>query len=83
MVERRHNENDKRVVNVYLTEAGRSRAGKVAEDRKKNAADVFSVLSDEEKDQLASSLGKIAAKFEEELSEKSASHGNGGCDCAE
>lgn len=83
MVERRHNENDKRVVNVYLTEAGRSRAGKVAEDRKKNAADVFSVLSDEEKDQLASSLGKIAAKLEEELSEKSASHGKGGCDCAE
>ena len=70
MVERRHNEDDKRVVNVYLTEAGRGRALKVAEDRKKSAADVFSVLSDEEKDQLSTILGKLSTKLEEELAEK-------------
>ena len=72
LVERRHNEDDKRVVNVYLTEAGRERALKVAEDRKKNAADVFSVLTEEEKDQLATILGKLSGKLEEELAEQGA-----------
>lgn len=76
MVERRHNEEDRRVVNVYLTDAGRSRALKVAEDRKKNAADVFSVLTDEEKDQLAAILGKLTAKLEEERAQKAAPRGD-------
>ena len=72
MIERRHNEDDKRVVNVYLTDAGRGRALKVAEDRKKNAADVFSVLTDEEKDQLSAILAKLSAKLEEQRAEKHA-----------
>lgn len=72
MIERRHNENDRRVVNVYLTDAGRDRARKVAEDRKKSAADVFSVLTDEEKDQLSAMLGKVSAKLEEDLAKKAA-----------
>lgn len=71
LVERRQNEEDKRVVNVFLTDAGRRRAEKVAEDRKKNAADVFSVLSDEEKEQFAAIMEKIIAKLDADLCEKS------------
>ncbi len=88
MVERRHNEDDRRVVNVYLTEAGRSRATKVAEDRKKNAADVLSVLTDEEKEQLSAILGKLSAKLEEERAQKTSPRdeeagAESGEDCAE
>ncbi len=69
MIERRHNEEDRRVVNVYLTDAGRDRALKAAEDRKRSAADIFSVLTEEEKDQLSAILGKLSGKLEEELGE--------------
>lgn len=78
MIERRHNEDDKRVVNVYLTDAGRGRARKVAEDRKKNAADVFSVLTEEEKDQLSAILAKLSAQLEEQWPPRDAED-----DCAE
>ncbi len=73
LVERRQNENDKRVMNVYLTEAGRVRASKVAEDRKKSANDVFGILTDEEKEQYASIMVKIITKLDADLSEKSVS----------
>ena len=73
LVERRQNENDKRIMNVYLTEAGRIRASKVADDRKKSANDVFGVLTDEEKEQYASIMTKIITKLDADLSEKSAS----------
>ena len=73
LVVRRQNEEDKRVMNVFLTEAGRVRAAKVAEDRKKSANDVFGVLTEEEKEQYASIMGKIIAQLDAELSEKSSS----------
>lgn len=73
LVVRRHNEEDKRVVNVFLTDAGRRRAEKVAEDRKKSAADVFSVLTEEEKEQFAAIMDKLIAKLDDDLSEKSRS----------
>lgn len=73
LVVRRQNEEDKRVMNVFLTEAGRVRAAKVAEDRKKSANDVFGILTDEEKEQYASIMGKIIAQLDADLSEKSAS----------
>lgn len=66
-VERKQDEGDKRSRLVYLTEKGRSRADKVAEDRKQYAEDAFSMLSDDEKAQLAAILGKITASLDEEL----------------
>jgi DNA-binding MarR family transcriptional regulator len=68
LVERRHNERDARVINVFLTDAGRERAAKVAEDRKKSAADVFSVLDEDEKEQLGVILDKLTVGLEEQLS---------------
>ena len=73
LIVRRQNEEDKRVMNVFLTEAGRVRAAKVAEDRKKSANDVFGILTDEEKEQYASIMTKIIAQLDADLSEKSSS----------
>ena len=66
-VERKQDEEDKRINRVYLTDAGRGRAAKVAEDRKQHANDAFSMLTEEEKEQLAAILEKINTTFEEDL----------------
>lgn len=64
LIERKKSETDGRVVEVYLTEAGKTRAAEVAERRKVVATDMFAVLSEEEKDQLAGVLDKLSAEFE-------------------
>ena len=66
-VERQQDEDDKRTRRVYLTDAGRSRAAKVAEDRKQYADDAFSMLTEQEKDQLAAILAKIDASLADEI----------------
>ena len=65
LIARERNVEDGRVVNVFLTDEGRKRAEAVKAMREKNAADMFSVLTDEEKDQLAMLLAKVAAGMEE------------------
>lgn len=72
LIERQRSEQDKRVIHVSLTEAGRERSTKVAEDRKKSATDMLSVLSEEEKDQLATIMDKIASHLEQDISEEKA-----------
>lgn len=74
MITRKHNEEDQRVVNVFLTDAGRGRAEKVAEDRKKSASDIFSVLTEEEKEQLSAILDKLVGGLDEQLAEKKRHH---------
>lgn len=71
-VERKKSAEDGRIVNVFLTDKGRDRAEKVAEDRKNNAEDILSVLTEEEKEQLDAILGKLAAKLEENMAQKQA-----------
>ncbi len=58
-IERRADEGDKRAKRVYLTDEGRERAAKVAEERKERAEGMFSMLTEEEKEQLSTILGKI------------------------
>jgi DNA-binding MarR family transcriptional regulator len=70
LIRREQSEADHRAVKVFLTEAGKERATKVAEDRKKTAADIFSVLSEEEKSQLAVIFGKLTTSLEEQFAEK-------------
>ncbi len=69
LIERRHGSDDKRIVNVHLTEAGLQRARRVAEDRKKAAASIFSVLSEDEKVQFSTSMEKILASLVDRLSD--------------
>ena len=64
LVERKKSETDGRVIEVYLTDEGRMRAEEIAERRKLAAADLFAVLTDEEKDQLASILDKLGTELD-------------------
>lgn len=64
MVERRKSEEDARVTNVYLTDAGRERAQGIETSRKERADAAFAALTDEEKEQLNYLLGKIDDELE-------------------
>lgn len=71
LIERKHGSDDKRIVNIHLTETGHQRAGKVAEDRKENAASVFSVLTEDEKSQFSASMEKILTSLATQLEDDS------------
>lgn len=67
LVERRPNENDKRVVNVFLTQKGRD-AEQAFEAPRRRAAEAWCAgLSEEERAQLGELLGKLAASMQEAL----------------
>ena len=72
-VERRQDEEDKRTNRVFLTESGRERAAQIAEHRRNYAENAFSMLTDEEKEQLAAILAKIAAALDEKEKAEGAS----------
>jgi DNA-binding MarR family transcriptional regulator len=76
-VERRKDENDRRVMLVYLTDDGRERAKEIDARREQRAEDIFSVLTDEEKEQLARILAKLDAGIEQQ---GECSEGDGGAD---
>lgn len=58
-ISRGQNENDKRETLVYLTEQGKTRAKEVEESRKKLASELFTALTDEEKETLSNILAKL------------------------
>ncbi|HML47259.1 MAG TPA: MarR family transcriptional regulator [Clostridia bacterium] len=61
LVERRENPTDKRVVNVFLTEAGRKEAERNAEERVDR--DLFSGLDEQEQEQLSGLMEKLIASL--------------------
>ena len=67
-VERRVNENDKRVMNIYLTEKGRKVVNDVMKDRHVVINKMFSGLSEDgEQQQLFTLMGKLIATMEENM----------------
>lgn len=58
-IEKRQNESDKRVTNIFLTEGGRFFAQKMEEGRLQIAKDIFSGLNQEEQTQLLSLIQKL------------------------
>ena len=64
MVERKKSEADGRVIEVTLTDKGRERAAEIAERRAVAAADMFAVLTEEEKEQLGAILDKLAGELD-------------------
>ena len=64
LVERRKSETDARAIQLYLTEDGRTHAAEIERMRKVVAEDVFSVLTDDEKAQLATILDKLQAELD-------------------
>lgn len=67
-VERRQNENDKRVINVFLTEKGRETEKLFVNPRREAAKSWCDGLSEEEKAQLSALLDKLIASMEASLS---------------
>ena len=63
-IERRKNPNDGRVINVYLTEAGRKRAEEAVNNRKQRAEGAFSALDERDKEELARILTKLSDALE-------------------
>ncbi|MBQ9068408.1 MAG: MarR family transcriptional regulator [Eggerthellaceae bacterium] len=64
LIERKQDEGDKRTRRVFITDAGKEKAASQAEERSKQADDVFAVLSEEEKEQLSSILSKLATSLD-------------------
>lgn len=58
-IEKRQNESDKRITNIFLTEGGRFFAQKMEEGRTQVAKDIFSGLSEEEQVQFLSLIQKL------------------------
>ncbi len=71
-VERRQNENDKRVINVYLTEKGREIEKEFINLRQQSAESWCAELSEHEKALLSELLGKLISSMEGSLSKKAA-----------
>lgn len=67
-VVRKQDDDDKRISRVYLTEKGKGRAQRVADDRKAYAENAFSMLTEDEREQLDAILGKISASISEDVS---------------
>lgn len=64
-VERRVNEKDKRVSNVYLKEEGRKLVEEIVKSRNLAVDNIFSAISEGEKNQLAYIMGKILDSIKE------------------
>lgn len=80
LVERKKSESDGRVIEVSLTDEGRTRAAEIAERRALAAADMFAVLTDEEKDQLSSILDKLGAELDKHRPKRHCKHAEGAGD---
>jgi len=77
LVERRRNEDNKRVVNVFLTEKGRA-AEKECVNPRRQAAEAWCVgLTEEEKEQFSGLLSKLNASMEELLAKNESEWANG------
>ena len=61
-IERKVDESDKRATLLFLTEKGQARAAEVADERAAMFEDVFSKLTDEEKQTLSDLLDKLLAE---------------------
>ncbi len=64
-IRRTPNETDRRTVNIELTETGKALAAEVGEQRLQRHEQMFSCLSDEEKNQLLALLEKVNANWSE------------------
>lgn len=65
LIVRTVNETDRRTVDIVLSEAGSAAARQAAEDREKRHEEMFSCLSEEEKETLTALLEKINASWRE------------------
>lgn len=65
-IERKNNENDRRKINIYLTNEGREISLQNREARHEMAETVFGILSDGEKETLKNLLDRLADSLQQE-----------------
>lgn len=75
-IKRVQNETDRRTTDVSLTESGRMLAGEVLEQRRKRHEEMFSCLSEEEKQELLSMLEKVSGDWRSRYMENGDMHGH-------
>lgn len=73
---RTRNEADRRTTDVCLTDAGREAAAEAAAQRQKRHEEMFSCLSEREKQELLSLLERVCADWKTRYSEKGKRGGN-------
>lgn len=78
LIERKKSDTDGRAIQVSLTNEGRARAAEIAERRALAAADMFAVLSDEEKDQLSAILDKLGDELDKHRPKSHCKHAGEG-----
>ena len=59
LTKRKTSSSDRRTADIFLTEQGKEQALKSIEEREKYLRELYSILSQEEKEQLLSLLGKL------------------------
>lgn len=83
---RTQNEGDRRTTDICLTDSGRELAEEASEQRKERHEEMFSCLSEEEKQQLLSLLERIRTDWRTRYEGREKAHGHGsherhgGCD---
>ena len=76
LIMRTPSEQDRRTSDIRLTEAGKLHAQKAFEQRKQRHTEMFSCLSEEDKDDLLMLLEKVNHDWRHRYGEKSAEHGH-------
>lgn len=76
LISRTQNEADRRTTDVTLTDAGRELAEQALEQRQKRYMEMFSCLSEEEKQELLSLLEKVSADWRDRY--RGGGHGHHG-----
>lgn len=77
LIIRTQNEADRRTTDVCLTDAGRELATEALSQRRKRHEEMFSCLSEEEKQELLSLLERVCADWKARYSEMGHTHGHG------
>lgn len=72
---RKQDDKDQRIMRIYLTEEGKTAAQRIGESKDASAKSFFSVLTDEEQEQLLIIIEKLSASLED--AEVCHGHGSG------
>lgn len=75
LIRRTPSEADRRTTDIQLTEAGKARAEEAAAQRKKRHQEMFSCLSEEEKETMLTLIEKLNADWDSRYHEKNKEHG--------
>ncbi len=77
LIERRTNDYDKRVINIFLTDSGAASAKELSEKSEETIAQIFADMQDDELDQLLTLVQKLNASIENNVDMAELDHPHG------